>query len=542
MFSCSHFRNFLADRIEKQSAMSKRGEEATSSEGSPMAKPKPMVPAKARPVNLVLRSPWSARENLPQDLGYSVNPGIVHEGQGDYTSTRRLVRTTQNPQVELSNVRRQENAQNSDSWKQGDQEESSNSTSTCTGSDSKNRISKEPSTHDEDLPCPTKEVGNYSRIPTFSMEAWKTNVLTWERSCLRQWKQPFILDRIIWRTWRFTRTRTSRKFRAYSISHRNLYWSFLKKFWMWIRLKVQFPHGRDQFCFMIKWSIGQNQRHLFTQTLFNTWGSCQIFQKQTEDGKAKWQTFNWPLLTKELLGIDGEPIEFEWNIFPRHTSLEMLQKIQNDLQERNIELEDFWDWIIFMSMFNDIKWTRKETMEICISISQKVKMYAKRFSQGHWTFLGLRDEKKWYGTLPYTPEGKMGLCSHSNGGTIQRNRSSSILEHQCFESGNSEKKEQQRHHTLQRGCFKHRTLLSNDSLSKSAQYLRSSLKLVWRVRSNIVFTRSELFGMCYKDRTSIWKKIARMSSELGITDQNQSTYESLLTRIVLAKGRRWYEL
>ena len=162
MFSCSHFRNFLADRIEKQSATSKRGEEATYSEGSPMAKPKPMVPAKARPVNLVLRSPWSARENLPQDLGYPVNPGIVHEGQGDYRSTRRLVRTTQNPQVELSNVKRQENAQNSDSWKQGDQEESSNSTSTCTGSDSKNRISKDPSTHDEDLPCPTKEVGNYS--------------------------------------------------------------------------------------------------------------------------------------------------------------------------------------------------------------------------------------------------------------------------------------------------------------------------------------------------------------------------------------------
>ena len=79
MFSCSHFRNFLADRIEKQSATSKRGEEATYSEGSPMAKPRPMVPAKARPVNLVLRSPWSARENLPQDLGYLVNPGIVHE-------------------------------------------------------------------------------------------------------------------------------------------------------------------------------------------------------------------------------------------------------------------------------------------------------------------------------------------------------------------------------------------------------------------------------------------------------------------------------
>ena len=65
MFSCSHFSNFLSDPIEKQSAMSKRGQETSSSEGSPMAEPKPTVQATARPVNLVLRSPWSTRENLP---------------------------------------------------------------------------------------------------------------------------------------------------------------------------------------------------------------------------------------------------------------------------------------------------------------------------------------------------------------------------------------------------------------------------------------------------------------------------------------------
>ena len=44
--------------------------------------------------------------------------------------------------------------------------------------------------------------------------------------------------------------------------------------------------------------------------------------------------------------------------------------------------------------------------EICMSNSEKVKEYAKRFSQGHWKFLGLGDEKKWYRTLPYTREGK----------------------------------------------------------------------------------------------------------------------------------------
>ena len=59
-----------------------------------------------------------------------VNLGNVDEGQGSRTRTRRLVRTTQNPEVERSQVQRQENAQNSNSWKQCDRVESSNSTCT----------------------------------------------------------------------------------------------------------------------------------------------------------------------------------------------------------------------------------------------------------------------------------------------------------------------------------------------------------------------------------------------------------------------------
>ena len=79
--------------------------------------------------------------------------------------------------------------------------------------------------------------------------------------------------------------------------------------------------------------------------------------------------------------------------------MQILQKIQNDLRERNIEPEKFTDRIIFLSMFNDIDWTRKGNDGISISNSENVMEYAKKFSQGHWTFLGLGDEKKLYGTL-----------------------------------------------------------------------------------------------------------------------------------------------
>ena len=62
---------------------------------------------------------------------------------------------------------------------------------------------------------------------------------------------------------------------------------------------------------------------------------------------------------KELQGIDGEAIEFEWIILPRFASLQIFQKIEKDLRERNIAPEEFTDRIIFMSIFHDIEWTRE---------------------------------------------------------------------------------------------------------------------------------------------------------------------------------------
>ena len=68
--------------------------------------------------------------------------------------------------------------------------------------------------------------------------------------------------------------------------------------------------------------------------------------------------------------------------FYEFSSLQILQEIQNDLRKRNIEPENFTDRI-FMSMFNGTHWTIRRNDENCISNSEKVKEYAKRFSQGH---------------------------------------------------------------------------------------------------------------------------------------------------------------
>ena len=186
MFFCSHFGSFLSYPNGKQSAMSERGLEAISSKGSPMPKPKPMIQAKARPINLVSHSPWGARENPSQDLRYLVNLWNVDGSQGSQTSTRKLVRTNQSPEIEFSQVRRQENSKHSDSWKQDDREESSNSTSArelCWTVTLRTKLQKMKCTN---LQFITKvfhflqrKLGITAVQSTFAFGALKTNVLAW---------------------------------------------------------------------------------------------------------------------------------------------------------------------------------------------------------------------------------------------------------------------------------------------------------------------------------------------------------------------------
>ena len=63
--------------------------------------------------------------------------------------------------------------------------------------------------------------------------------------------------------------------------------------------------------------------------------------------------------------IDGEPMEFEWNIFPGFTTLQLCNKVQEFLSKMSEEPEEFPGRIIFMSMFNDISWRSKDNKQDC---------------------------------------------------------------------------------------------------------------------------------------------------------------------------------
>ena len=128
-------------------------------------------------------------------------------------------------------------------------------------------------------------------------------------------------------------------------------------------------------------------------------------------------------------------------------------------------------------MFSDIDWTKRGNSERCVSNSEQVKQYAERFSRGHWTFLGPGDEKKWYGTLSYAPEGKWDSIATQMVGRFKETGHPEFKSISALSRGIL-KRRWQRNHTLQCGFIELGTLVSRDSLSKSAQYLRSSLKLV----------------------------------------------------------------
>ena len=155
---------------------------------------------------------------------------------------------------------------------------------------------------------------------------------------------------------------------------------------------------------------------------------------------VKWndqlQDFRRSNANRELFGIDGEPIEFEWNLFRGFTSWQILQKIQEFLGARQTSPEEFEHRLIFMSMFNDIDGQRKKCLKNVFRIPKKSRITQKqsfRVDIGHSS-----DPEKTCGTHIYKPEGQCsGICVGVN---CQTKWTSNIPRYQCAQSWNPEKK------------------------------------------------------------------------------------------------------
>ena len=107
-----------------------------------------------------------------------------------------------------------------------------------------------------------------------------------------------------------------------------------------------FSRSGDTWTRMIKWT--KAKVHVYSDSV-SCLGEMQEHSEANQRSKNQLEEFRQSHSYRDLFGIDGEPIQFEWKIFPRRTSLEIFRKIQKDLQDRNIEPENFEDRIIFVS-------------------------------------------------------------------------------------------------------------------------------------------------------------------------------------------------
>ena len=125
--------------------------------------------------------------------------------------------------------------------------------------------------------------------------------------------------------------------------------------------------------------------------------SNTVWERQLEWFKDSYNT--------ELLTNRRKPMAFEWNIFTRSTTLELVREVQKFMSKMG-EPEQFQGQILFMSMFNDIIWRYKDNETECIANSALASLFAKRFPARRWSFLGLGSETKWHSTDKERPQRK----------------------------------------------------------------------------------------------------------------------------------------
>ena len=81
---------------------------------------------------------------------------------------------------------------------------------------------------------------------------------------------------------------------------------------------------------------------------------------------------------REYDAINGESTEFEWNIFPGFTTLQLCDKINDLLSKLGHTPATFTGRILFMSMFNDISCDRKDNKDECLRNAESVKVLCEK--------------------------------------------------------------------------------------------------------------------------------------------------------------------
>ena len=202
-------------------------------------------------------------------------------------------------------------------------------------------------------------------------------------------------------------------------------------------------------------------------------------QRILEGDRIEWITTSQSCRDSD--GISGEPTEFEWNIFPQFTTLQLYGKVTDLLSGLGETPEHFTGRILYMSMFNDTSCDTRDNEQECLANARLVSLYARKFGKGQWSFIGPGSEKKWYSLKGDSPQGiwdnlaeKMLIEFAESGCPIFR-ATTPLSRGQLKSRGHGKLSihfaaNQETIETFSHNCF-----------CKSAQSPRSSRKHVWRM-------------------------------------------------------------
>ena len=93
-------------------------------------------------------------------------------------------------------------------------------------------------------------------------------------------------------------------------------------------------------------------------------------QKKPQSNDAWEQRLGWFKSSPEYRNfdrMDGEPMDFEWNIFPEFSTLQLNHEVKCLLLRLGETPENFTGRIIFMTMFNDISCGSRDNENECLS-------------------------------------------------------------------------------------------------------------------------------------------------------------------------------
>ena len=481
----------------------------------------------------ILRRIWDIRSIR----SLSMKDEVIILAQGDQYGP------TQNLDVERSQVRRQENVHNSDSWKQGDQEESSN----CTGTRRFVRAGT-PTTEFQNMkytnhPYMTKvfrllqknEI--FCRILFIFMGSNKGKCVDMENvhvfvneSSHSSWTKLF------GEPGGLQEHELRGNSELISISHRNWFWSILKIFRMWKRLKVHLPHGWDQYCLMTKWSSGQKQKHVSAQIFRcvlgqDEWKQRCNFQIGRSSGRMqyvpvvnRWRS-NWIRVESfpRIFVVADSSRDPAWFAKTEHQTWEIHRPdhLHVNVQRHRLDKEGKW-WNLYFE-FRKVKEyanSRRDTGRVSVLETTATQMVQRFKDTGHpvprrirGLSCGILKRKNGRDTIHFNADALNTMILFRIIRSVSQLSIYGAVSNRCEQFGLTEKEtgQDKQKESVTRGVL-------TSVKSQEVKLLVSSPRQV--------------------SGNSMWRK----HSGLRLTVRDISIHKGLRTRIVPAQGISWYEL